>query len=107
MNLSKEEVSLLLGGWLKNYCLPRSVSHLKLFEDLRAGNILTTRLYKVLRDKKLTHLVVGEKIDITELFREAEIFFKKYEKIFIVGLNYWLTHKDLEVIRDRFEKKLY
>lgn len=105
--LTKEEIALLFNGWLKTYCLRRSFKHLKLYEDISAGNILTKRLYKILRDKKYTHLLIGDKINIVELFEEAEKFFENNEKIFIVGLNYWVTHKDLEVIRDLFEKKLY
>lgn len=106
MELSKEDIAIIFNEWLTSYCLPRSSDHLKCFESLSAGNILTRRLFKVLRDNKLSHFMFEDKIgNIPELFHRTEEFFKKYKKIFIVGLNYWVTDKDLEVIRRIYEKK--
>jgi hypothetical protein len=104
MILSRDQIIRILNTWLKNYITCGSRDQLEIFNSPRGGLVLAKRLYLVLRHPKYAHVVHGDSIDITELFRLGEELMSKHEKVFIVGLNHWFTKTDLKHLRQTFEE---
>ena len=104
MLLDKDQLSILFNHFLDEYLLPRSFDHLPLFEEVGKGNVLTRRLFLVLRDNDLYHLVMGDKVAVLEVYKLAKEYLEKNGKIFIVGLNYWFSIYDLEELKKVYEK---
>lgn len=103
MKLTQEQLTLLFNTFLQQYLLPKSTQHLSIFNSIDGGKILTTRLFKILRKKELKYLVTGESLQALAAFDKAEAFLKEHKKIFIVGLNYWITLKDLYALKAIYE----
>lgn len=104
MRLTQEQLTHLFNIYLKTFVIPGSSNHLPMFETIDGGAILTRRLYKILRDKELTYLVTGDKVNIVELYTKALKEIKKHKKVYIVGLNHWFTETDLKTLRKLYEK---
>ena len=103
MNLSQEEVILLLNKYLK-CIIPGSVDHHPVFNTVEGGLALTKRLYKVLRDNNYSYLVQGNSLRILEVFKVARKLLEKHKKVYIVGLNHWFKMKDLDLIESIYQK---
>ena len=103
MYLSHEQLTILFNHYLKSFVIPGSVSHHPIFNTIAGGNALTRRIYAILRDPKLSYLVVGDHVDILGLFNYMEKYMSKNPKIFIIGLNHWFTIQDVKVLRKLFE----
>ena len=107
MNLTKEQLTQLFNCYLKEYFLLRSFNHLPQFNNIEGGAILTRRLFKILRNENLKHLVTGETVNIIQAFEEAKKFLLVHKRIYLVGLNDYMTIKDLEVLRELYEKLFF
>ena len=103
MNLSPEQLTILFNQYLKTFVLPGSTNHHPVFDTIAGGNALTRRVYAILRDPRLNHLVIGDNVDILTIFRLLEEYMSKNSKIFIIGLNHWFTIQDVKVLRNLFE----
>lgn len=106
MYLDKDELVILFNHYLDEYLLPRSFNHLSLFEEMDKGNVLTRRLFLVLRSRELYHLIAGDKVEVLEVYKLAKEYLEKHKKIFLVGLNYWFSLYDLEELK-KFYERLY
>lgn len=105
MHLTIEQLNHIFYIQLKEYVLPGSVSHLKVYEGLNGGKILTTRLFKVLRDPEQNYLLSGREVNALEIVRLVYEYLKKNPKIFIVGLNHWFCKKDLDFLVEVYERE--
>lgn len=99
MKLTTEQLTTVFHRYLVDYLLPRSFDHLKMYEDYSGGLLLTKRLLKIIKDPKLSYVYQGDKIDCEELIRIAKEHLKD-NQIFIVGLNYWFSKDDLDILRE-------
>lgn len=103
MRLTPEQLTQVFHKYLQDYFIKRSFDHLPLFEEYSGGLILTKRLLKVIRDPEISYVYKEGKIDCEELIRVAK---EKLEgrKIYLLGLNYWFSAEDLDVLRDCYIK---
>ena len=103
MRLTPEQLTTVFHHYLIDYVLPRSFNHLPLFEDYSGGLVLTKRLLKILRDPKVSYVYRDGKIDCEELIRIAKEHLENQDT-YIIGLNYWFSKYDLEVLREIYVK---
>ena len=105
MQLTIEQLNKIFYIYLKEYVLPGSVNHLKVYEGLNGGKILTTRLFKVLRDPKQNYILQGREVNGEEVARLVDAYLKKNPKIFFVGLNHQFCEKDLDFLIEVYERE--
>lgn len=104
MYLDKEDLIILLKHFLDEYLLRRSFHHIPEYESDHRGDIAYNRLLFLLRHKNYSHLYFGNKVSVTGLLNKLEEFFKKHEKIYLQGINYWFTIHDLEAFRKIYQR---
>ena len=106
MNITQENLILILNTYLREYALSRSIDPHPIFKEVRGGLALSNRLYKILRDKQLEHLVVGNSINFLEFLNYLTEFFKQNKPIYLIGLNHWFSQKDVDTLHSIYLRKI-
>ena len=97
MLLDEYQLNQVFKDFLKEYALARAINPHPIFESHKGGIALTKRLYICLLDPKWEYLNHDGKIDCEELIKKAMPCLKNGIKI--EGLNYWLSDKDIPILR--------